>query len=219
MSGQQLELTAVKSAWIDRARAVYVGNRFGKLTALRPCGKNRFGHRSFECRCDCGNEIAASISDLFRGHKKSCGCARAEANKARLTTHGKTKTRAFKTWLHMKERCLNKNCKQWKHYGGRGIKICSKWENSFEAFFADMGDRPKNLTIERIDNNGDYRPGNCRWATQKEQNQNYRRCLFFTINDETLNLKQWSNRLGINYLSLYKKINGGMSFHDAIKKI
>jgi hypothetical protein len=151
------------------------GQRFGRLVA------ERFSHKAkgapyWLCRCDCGAETVVRIYALLDAHTFSCGCQRRE----RLTTrtHGcapRGKVSAtYRCWQAMKSRCFNPRNKAWKHYGGRGITVCERWL-VFENFLADMGERPPGKTLDRINNDGNYEPGNCRWATQSEQVNNSRR--------------------------------------------
>lgn len=147
-----------------------LGLRFGKLIVIKFFGKHT-KRWSWLCRCDCGNEIVVHRDSLIAGNTKSCGCLLKET----LIKHGMYKSPEFKTWIRIKSRCYDRNLPCYVNYGGRGIIVCNRWLESFNNFYEDMGNRPSSKhSIERKDNNGNYDPDNCKWATKTEQQRNQR---------------------------------------------
>lgn len=154
------------------------GRVFGRLTVVSyshthktPSGQSK---ASWLCQCECGNQLVVKSQPLKIGNTSSCGCLRNELTGNRSRTHGMTGTPTYETWRGMRERCERPDNHRYSSYGGRGIKVCDRWMNSFENFLADMGERPDGMTLDRIDVNGNYEPGNCKWATDAEQRMNKR---------------------------------------------
>lgn len=155
------------------------GKRFVRILILHRVASDRHGKARFLCRCDCGREFEATALHLRRGDTSSCGCLRNDRVSAANRRHGHTAVRGatpeYRSWSAAKTRCFNPNADNYEHYGGRGITMCADWRDSFETFLADMGPRPAGTSLDRYpDNAGDYEPGNCRWATARQQRANQR---------------------------------------------
>lgn len=156
------------------------GQKFGRLLVIEKVGTNEARHNVWRCKCDCGNEIQVSATDIVSGHTRSCGCLMRETSAKTLTTHGKSKERLYTVWQGMLGRCNRPSLKSYENYGGRGIKVCEEWRD-YEAFrewaYANGYDENapiQQCTIDRIDVNGDYEPSNCRWVDAKTQAKNKR---------------------------------------------
>ena len=192
------------------------GQKFGKLTAIKRTENAKDKHAQWICKCDCGNITIVQSSCLKRGHTKSCGCIRHEppTNK----THGKSRTRLYTIWRAIIERCYNPQHKHYKNYGGRGIAICEEWLNDTQAFFKwaiESGYR-EDLTIDRIDANGNYEPSNCRWATRKEQANNRRGNHLVTYNGKIQTIAQLADEIGMDSNVLRARINNNWTIERAI---
>lgn len=206
-------------------RAELVGKRFGRLVVRRldsvaesPCGTKRL---KWFCDCDCGRSHVVRGADLVNGLVRSCGCLKADLLREKLTTHGHTAGKVspeYTAWAHAKRRCSDPTEPYFRDYGGRGIRMCQEWADSFEAFLAHMGPRPKSKTLDRIDVNGHYEPGNCRWATRVEQNSNTRTNRRVVLNGETLTVAEASRRAGISASVVYGRLNLGWSLERALSE-
>lgn len=167
--------------------------------------------------CDCGNKVLASRNKVKSGHTRSCGCLKREMIAERSITHGRTRDRKFPrtymAWAAMKRRCTNKKAKQWGDYGGRGITFDARW-NEYQAFEDDMGFVPDGMSLDRIDNNGNYGPNNCRWATSSEQMSNTRKTRLLTFGGKTMCLAAWERELGFSKCVIRTRINCGWTVEE-----
>lgn len=190
-----------------------LGERFGMLVAIDELPRER-GMRKWRLRCDCGAEIEA-LQKTFKsgGCKRSCGCAPRRHN-----GHGLSSIPEYRHWINMIERCEYPGVHCFARYGGRGIKVCQEWRNSFEKFLEDMGHRPSpDYSVDRIDGDGNYEPGNCRWATRKEQQRNVSRNKIVQIADETMTLAEAVERSSLKYNTVLYRIKRGWSIERALE--
>jgi len=207
--------------------AVTPGTRFHRLLVTPRTARLPGGHKAWVCECDCGNECLRRPRELLTGDSRSCGCSRTESfsrtwreKMASRPPVKRKKTPEYQVWTSAKGRCSRKNGKYWNRYGGRGIAMCDKWRRSFGAFLADMGRRPSpQHSLDRINNDGNYEPGNCRWATRREQMQNRSDNSRVTIGGETLVVTEWTRRLGIyeHLAAVYRRIHHGWDPVKALK--
>lgn len=193
------------------------GHRFERLLVLELAGRSKAKQARWKCLCDCGNITYAVGGALRSGEVRSCGCLRRDVNRAMMTTHGMSFSPCYVTWQSMLDRALNKNNPQYKDYGGRGIKVCARWRESFLNFYEDMGERHEEHSLDRIDVNGNYSCGkceeclangwtaNCRWATREQQAWNRTDTIYLTHNGETLAIGEWAKRLGLPRSLLYMR--------------
>lgn len=152
-----------------------------------------------KCICDCGQEMIATYYDVKAGKTQSCGCKKWDTIKKANTIHGLCESKEFHAWNALKGRCYNKNNNRYKNYGARGITVCDRWLESFQNFITDMGEAPsKRHSIERKDNNKNYEPGNCRWATVVEQSNNRTTNVMIAMNGEKKSIAMWCRDLGLN---------------------
>ena len=188
------------------------GQDFGRWTVVeRAANKGRHVH--WLCRCECGNTGVINSSNLTSGLSRSCGCLQIDT----VTTHNKTGTPEYKTWIGMKSRCYTKTNIGYPYYGGRGIAVCERWRDNFEDFLADMGhNQTLHHSLDRIDPNGDYCPENGRWAIQETQDNNRRSNRFLTFNGKTQTVAQWAKEVGITRGALLSRLAWGWPIEDAI---
>lgn len=188
-----------------RGSRLQPGQRFDRLVVVKSIGvRRRYNH--YLCRCDCGNEVEVRSARLSSGNTRSCGCLRTERRINQLSKHGGYGTPTYQSWRRMKERCLNPENGSYPRYGGRGVTVCERWM-SFKNFLADMGERPKGMTLERRDNDGNYEPDNCVWATPKQQARNRSDNRVITFQGETMILSDWADRTGISFGTLSGRLN------------
>lgn len=168
------------------------------------------------CKCECETTMVISRHSLMDGHSRSCGCLQKELTAKRNATHGQSKLREYRCWKAIIHRCSSDG-KNFAWYKGRGITVCERWAKSFPAFFADMGEAPTKFhSIDRINNDGNYEPGNCRWATAKEQNRNKRNSKMVEIDGVRKCLAEWAELSKIRYGVVYDRIESGWNYKDAI---
>lgn len=172
------------------------GQKFHRLTVLEYSGPAPGRQKFWLCRCDCGTEKRVRSASLLSGGTKSCGCLTSEVTTRRNTTHGLRHHPLYPCWNNMVHRCTNPKAGEWHRYGARGISVCPAWMD-FRVFAHDMGECPPGMSLDRREVNGNYEPGNCRWATLDEQNNNKRTSRFVTIGERTQTLSQWAKELGL----------------------
>lgn len=190
------------------------GDRIGIRTVVGSAGKDKDGKRVWMVVCDCGTERVISEGEVRA--RQSCGCKRIETTIKAKTTHGDCKSKEFMAWAAMMTRCRNPKQACFKNYGGRGISVCTRWQK-YEHFLADMGRKPSlRHTLERIDNDGNYEPKNCRWATRSEQALNKRNNRWISFGKETLTLTEWARKLGCSNAMISQRLDKGWSVEKTL---
>lgn len=199
-------------------RQCVIGNRYGRLTVISDAPPNdRWNRRRVHCRCDCGDTRSYELSAVRTGNTASCGCAVRERIAQVTYSHGQRGSMAYQSWASAKQRCTNPNNPAYPRYGGRGVVMCDRWLHDFAAFFADMGERPSPLhTLDRRDNEGQYSPDNCRWATSQQQNENKRSNRVITHNGESLTITAWGRRLKMSPNTIHQRLADSFSVEAAL---
>lgn len=197
---------------------INIGDRFERLIVV---GRDDQRKQYYRVRCDCGAMKAVRKDGLYNGVTKSCGCLQREMAR-RPRTHGMAgvgRSAEYDCWAHMLRRCYTPTTQQYENYGGRGITVCDRWRESFPQFLADMGPRPSaSHSLDRIDNNGNYEPSNCRWATQAEQANNRRQNHPITYQGKTQNIREWERELCLGRNTIYGRLQLGWSLEEAMSK-
>lgn len=195
----------------------YTGLKSGRLTVIGFSHKTPTNHVYVKCKCECGKEIVVRASCILRQTTKSCGCYALEKNKERSTKHGMYGTRLYSIWAGMRRRCYDPKVDAYKYYGARGITYCEEWDN-FKHFYkwAMENGYKDNLTIDRIDFNGNYCPENCRWVDNLAQARNRGDNKRVTFNGITLCLSEWAEKFKINYETFLSRLRRGYSFEEAL---
>lgn len=207
-------------------RLELLGQTFGRWSVIERGGKASNGKHRWVCKCECGNVSEVTGTDFKTGHSKSCGCLNIEILRDIHTTHGMRYSSEYDSWSDMKKRCDNPKAMNYHNYGGRGIKVCSRWLESFENFLEDMGPKPSpELTLDRWPNNetGNYEPGNCRWATDYEQFRNRRSNRWYEYGEKKMVLTDWASFFGVSHSTLIEHLKN-KKFEDiynfySLKKI
>lgn len=207
------------------------GQRIGRLTVLyRSTSQNQGRTYRWMCQCDCGTHVQVRRQNLIAQTTKSCGCLRRDMASGRNLKPGEVRfpprkgsdnirnnASTYKSWMSMRTRCNSPNSDDFPRYGGRGIRVCERWD-SFDLFLEDMGPRPAGCTLDRINNAGHYEPTNCRWATHKQQARNRSNNTLVELNGEVKSLSEWCDVFGIRPRTVYGRMHDGMSPAEAISK-
>jgi hypothetical protein len=204
----------MKSVAIDLA-----GQEIGRLRVLARAGSDEGGRALWRCICECGRETVVRGKDLRSGNTRSCGCLALERTAemgAATRRHGETGTATYRSWVAMRRRCHDPGDKDYPSYGGRGVTVCERW-GAFENFLADMGERPPGATLDRFPRkDGNYEPGNCRWASARDQANNRRDNHLLTIGDDTASLTEWARRSGLSTRCIWHRLRRGLAGRDLL---
>lgn len=196
------------------------GQTFERLSVVSYAGKNKHGHSLWNCLCECGKECVVPMPAIKTGNTRSCGCLKNGGESRRLWKHGGCGSAEYFVWVEMRCRCSNTLHRNWMHYGGRGITVCERWQSSFANFITDMGERPSSQhSLDRYpDNNGNYEPGNCRWATQTQQTRNCRKNRILTLNGESHCIAEWAELLQIPAGRIHNRLRLGWPDERALQQ-
>lgn len=187
------------------------GQTFGRLTVRHYAGIDKHQKRVWNCTCSCGNQVSVTTTQLRLGKTQSCGCLKTDTH----TKHGDIASLEYHAWRSMRSRCTNESNRHYANYGGRGIKVCQRWE-VYENFLSDMGRKPtKTHSLERNDNDGDYTPENCKWATKSEQTRNRSVSVWIEYGGKKMLVQDWATELGLPYTTLYSRIRNGWTVERA----
>ena len=196
------------------------GQKIGKLTVLQRVENTKQGQTRWLCQCDCGEQTIVHGQNLRYGKTQSCGCNRRIAPVIAHTTHGGRHTRIYKKWVAIKSRCYNEKATGYKYYGGRGITMCDRWRDSFEAFYEDVSTLPhfeeEGYSLDRVNNDGNYEPNNVRWASVEEQQNNKRSNHLLTYGEQTQTIAQWAKEIGCDQRTLCNRLWRGWSVEKAL---
>jgi hypothetical protein len=193
-----------------------IGKRFDRLIVIGYLGMSKRHHSRWLCKCNCGRELEVLGNSLTSGNTKSCGCIFEEWLSVHNYKHGHCHTGEHQTWTNMKQRCNNSKRPDFKYYGGRGIKICKRWLK-FKNFFADMGEKPADKTLGRIDNDLGYCPENCEWQTEEQQKNNTSNNVIIEYKGERKTLARWARAKNIPQGRLYNRIRRGWTVERALE--
>lgn len=194
------------------------GKKFGRLTVIKEIPERMNHSVLWLCRCECGNFVKVKSNNLNAGNSQSCGCARIEHSIKAHQTHKLSNTKLFDVWCSMRFRCNNPNDGSYHNYGARGIRVCEEWTNDFSSFYnwAVSNGYKEGLTIDRINNEGNYEPSNCRWVSRKVQCNNTRQNRLITIDNKTKTLAQWCEELGLKYQTIEQRLWKGWNERRAL---
>jgi len=197
-----------------------VGEVFGRLTVIGYGERDHLKRIRRVCRCECGTLKEVLAGKLMNGETRSCGCLIIDVlkkrNDERPLKYENGYPEGYHSWRGIIQRCCNPECKDYPRYGGRGITVCERWKGSLDAFIEDMGVKPEGMTIDRIDNSGNYEPGNCRWTDAKEQANNRRSNVTLEFNGETMTVSEWARKVGLKVVTLEQRLRRGWSVEKAL---